>query len=79
MVDVNTSGNHKLWARGVRMVHEITDLPLDLAEVELRKASGSVKLACTMHAHQTDPDTAAQILARSGGNLRSALASAPLN
>ncbi|MCP5020632.1 MAG: N-acetylmuramic acid 6-phosphate etherase [bacterium] len=75
MVDVNTSGNSKLWDRGVRMVSEITGLSREEAEPLLRRANGSVKTACTMHAHGIEVEPANQLLALHGGHLRAALMS----
>lgn len=73
MVDVNTSGNSKLWNRGVRMVAEITRLPSDESEALLRDAEGSVKTACAMHAHAFSKAQAEEILALHGGHLRAVL------
>jgi N-acetylmuramic acid 6-phosphate etherase len=73
MVDVNTAGNHKLWARGVRMVCEITYLAADVAEPLLQRAGGSVKTACAMHALDCDRATAERRLAENEGHLRATL------
>ncbi len=76
MVDVNTAGNSKLWARGIRMVSEISKLSGEQAESLLRRANGSVKTACTMHAHGIERSAAEQQLEQHGGHLRATLEAA---
>lgn len=73
MVDVNTAGNSKLWARGVRMVTEITGLPEDRAEPLLRDGQGSVKTACVMHKFGCDRNQANVRLSENDGHLRATL------
>ncbi|MDF1836481.1 MAG: N-acetylmuramic acid 6-phosphate etherase [Planctomycetota bacterium] len=73
MVDVNTSGNSKLWARGVRMVREITGLEEIPSEILLRSAEGSVKTACVMHRFDCDRGHAEQRLLENAGHLRATL------
>jgi len=72
MVDVKTS-NQKLYARGLRMVMQITGVDQKEAEHALDLADKQVKLAVLMLLANTDCATAKKLLERTDGFLRKAL------
>lgn len=74
MVDVCTSANAKLIARGTRLVAHLTGLDYAPAGTLLERAGGSVKCAAVMHTHALDLAAAQQRLAVFEGHLRAALA-----
>lgn len=74
MVDLHTSANAKLIARGTRLVSRLTSLDYEHAGMLLERAGGSVKCAAVMHRHSLDLAAAKQRLAASEGHLRAALA-----
>jgi len=72
MVDVKAS-NQKLYARGVRMVMQITGVEQQKAEQALDSADKQVKIAVLMLLADVDCDTAIKLLERADGFLRKAL------
>lgn len=73
MIDVDTRGNAKLRARGVRMLQRLTGLAQAEAEALLTRAGGRVKPAVLMQRARVDLATAEARLAAVGGSLRRAL------
>lgn len=73
MIDVDTRGNAKLRARGVRMLQRLTGLAQAEAEALLTRADGRVKPAVLMQHARLDLATAEARLAAVGGSLRRAL------
>ncbi|MEV2266740.1 N-acetylmuramic acid 6-phosphate etherase [Nonomuraea africana] len=69
------ASNEKLWARAHDLVSSITGLPDAEVEPALQAAEGSVPTAVIMLLTGADPTQARDALARSSGNLRSALRS----
>ena len=74
MVDVNTGGNAKLWARGLRLVSELALVDHERAAEWLEAAEGSVKVAVLMARRGLGREAALEELKRCGGSLRLALA-----
>jgi N-acetylmuramic acid 6-phosphate etherase len=74
MVDLDTRGNAKLRARGVRILQRLTGLATHEAEALLARAGGRVKPAVLMQRARIDLATAETRLAAVGGSLRRALA-----
>jgi N-acetylmuramic acid 6-phosphate etherase len=72
MVDLRAS-NSKLWDRGARIVAELTGLDRAAALALLKRAKGHVKAAVVMHRRGVGLGTARRILARCGGQLRTAI------
>lgn len=73
MVDVDTSCNRKLVARGERLVEELVPCALDRAAELLAAAGGAVKLAVLMGRLDLDRATATARLAAANGFLDVAL------
>lgn len=76
MVDLRAT-NLKLQDRSERILMETLDLERDEARALLHEAGGSVKLAMVMHWTDTDRDTAAAQLARTGGRIGDVLKGEP--
>jgi len=76
MVDLRAT-NSKLLARSRRIVAALAGLAEDEAERVLRDCAGEVKTAVVATRRGVSPAAAREILARVGGQLRAALASAP--
>ena len=72
MVDVKAS-NKKLYARGTRMVMQVTGVEQNIAEKVLAEADMQVKLAILMILADIDVETAKSRLIDSEGFLRKAL------
>jgi len=72
MVDVKSS-NEKLFARGTRMIMQVTGVEYKVAEVALNQANKRVKVAILMVIADIDADTADKLLVDAGGFLRKAL------
>ncbi|MFI0241583.1 N-acetylmuramic acid 6-phosphate etherase [Streptomyces sp. NPDC016845] len=75
MVDVRAS-NEKLRARSRRIVSLATGAEDDVIEAALAATDGEVKNAILVVLGEVDGETAARLLADSGGHLRAALAAA---
>jgi len=73
MIDLDTRGNAKLRARGVRILQRLTGLAPEPCAQRLAAAGGSVKLAALMELASLDVARARARLAESGGRLRTAL------
>jgi N-acetylmuramic acid 6-phosphate etherase len=73
MVDLMAS-NSKLKARALKMTMDITGEPVETAELALREANGSVKLAILMIETGLNSADAGDLLINSDGFLRRALA-----
>ena len=73
MVDLDTRGNAKLRARGVRILQRLTGLAPAETEALLTRAGGRVKPAVLMQRASIDLATAEALLATAGGSLRRAL------
>ena len=73
MVDVQ-AGNHKLTARAIRIIRQVTRATPERAEAALTQSSGSAKLAILMLQLGVTADDARARLAHAGGFLRRALA-----
>lgn len=73
MVDVQAS-NQKLVARAVRIVMQATDCTKEQAEIALKNANNSAKLAILMILTDLDAREASQLLAQHQGQLQSSLA-----
>jgi N-acetylmuramic acid 6-phosphate etherase len=69
MVDVRPT-NAKLWARAVRIVHELSGLPDDAALKLLQKAGGRAKVALVMHHAGVSAARARDLLLQHKGSLR---------
>ncbi|MBV1910692.1 MAG: N-acetylmuramic acid 6-phosphate etherase [Kangiellaceae bacterium] len=72
MVDVKAS-NEKLYARGIRLVMELTSVDQDTAEKTLKLADMKVKLAVMMLLADVDAIDGENLLSKSDGFLRKAL------
>jgi len=72
MVDVKAT-NEKLYARGTRMVMQVTGVERSVAEEALHQSKMQVKLAIFMLLADLDAKTAEKLLAESDGFLRKAL------
>jgi len=72
MVDVKAS-NEKLYARGLRMVMQITGVEQAVAEQALDLSGKNVKLAVLMLLAEVDRENAEKLLEQSDGFLRKAL------
>ena len=66
--------NTKLQDRAIKMVATLTDTDYGTAQAALAAAGGVIKLATVMLLKSLDRPAAEALLARSGGNLRTALA-----
>lgn len=73
MVDVKTTGNAKLWARGESLVERLVSCDSKRAEVLLQAAGGEVKVAVVMGNLELDAESARARLANANGVLREAL------
>jgi N-acetylmuramic acid 6-phosphate etherase len=69
MVDVRPT-NAKLWARAVRIVHDLSGLPDDAALKLLQKAGGRAKVALVMHHAGVSAARAKDLLMQHKGSLR---------
>ena len=72
MVDVAVT-NSKLEDRALRILSDLANLSREQGRDLLEASSGSVKLALVMARRSLDAAQAAEVLQRSGGNLRQAL------
>lgn len=72
MVDVKAS-NQKLFARGIRMVMEVTGVDNEKAAEVLNKSKMRVKVAILMILADLDVEPAEELLLKAGGFLRKAL------
>ena len=72
MVDVKAT-NEKLYARGTRMVMQVTGVEREIAEATLSKAKMQAKLAILMLLADLDVSSAESLLVKSDGFLRKAL------
>lgn len=72
MVDVKAT-NEKLYARGTRMVMQVTGVERSIAEATLSKAKMQVKLAILMLLADLDVQAAEKLLFKSDGFLRKAI------
>jgi N-acetylmuramic acid 6-phosphate etherase len=73
MVDVNTSGNEKLKARGRHIVTIVVGCERERAEALLKEAGGRVKVAVVMGLRSCDAERAGSYLDAAKGVLRTAL------
>ncbi|MDE0895046.1 MAG: N-acetylmuramic acid 6-phosphate etherase [Planctomycetota bacterium] len=73
MVDVNTAGNAKLFARGCNLVSRLAPCDGERAKALLQDAQGSVKVAILMGAEGLKRSAAEARLAEAKGVLREAL------
>ena len=69
MVDVRPT-NAKLWARAIRIVHELTGLADDDARGLIEKAGGRAKVAIVMHHRRVAAARASDLLIEHKGSLR---------
>jgi N-acetylmuramic acid 6-phosphate etherase len=74
MVDLNTTANHKLVDRAIRIVEDLACVDRDRATSLLHEASGRVKIAVLLGAKGVTLTGAEVALATARGNLRQALA-----
>ena len=74
MVDLNTTANHKLVDRAIRIVEDLAHVDRDRATSLLHEASGRVKIAVLLGAKGVTLTGAEVALATARGNLRQALA-----
>ncbi len=72
MVDVKAT-NKKLYARGTRMIMQVTGVEQAKAEVALEKSGKQVKLAILMLLADLEVESATKLLEDAGGFLRQAL------
>ena len=77
MVDVRPT-NAKLWARAVRIVHDLSGLPDDAALKLLQKAGGRAKVALVMHHARVPAARARELLVAHKGSLRAIIGDVPL-
>jgi N-acetylmuramic acid 6-phosphate etherase len=69
MVDVNTTANHKLVDRGIRITSSLTGLSREDARSLLQRAGGRVKTALVMHARRTSREEAESMIGAACGNV----------
>lgn len=74
MVDLNTTANHKLVDRAIRIVEDLAKVDRERATSLLHEASGRVKIAVLLGAKGLNVTGAEVALATARGNLRQALA-----
>ena len=72
MVDVAVT-NSKLEDRALRILSDLAEVSREQGRALLEASAGSVKLALVMARRSLDAEQAAEVLERSGGNLRQAL------
>ena len=72
MVDVAVT-NSKLEDRALRILSDLANVSREQGRALLEASAGSVKLALVMARRSLDAEQAAEVLERSGGNLRQAL------
>ena len=72
MVDVAVT-NSKLEDRALRILSDLANVSREQGRALLEASAGSVKLALVMARRSLDAEQAAEVLKRSGGNLRQAL------
>ncbi|WP_296419112.1 N-acetylmuramic acid 6-phosphate etherase [Vulcanococcus sp. DEBay_Sum22DG08_74] len=72
MVDVAVT-NSKLEDRALRILSDLANVSREQGRALLEASAGSVKLALVMARRSLDAEQAAEVLERSGGNLRRAL------
>ena len=72
MVDVAVT-NSKLEDRALRILSDLANVSREQGRALLEASAGSVKLALVMARRSLDAEQAAEVLQRSGGNLRQAL------
>jgi N-acetylmuramic acid 6-phosphate etherase len=77
MVDVRPT-NAKLWARAVRIVRALTDLPEPAARKLIEKAGGRAKVALVMHHAHVTAARARELLVQHKGSLRAIVGDVPL-
>jgi N-acetylmuramic acid 6-phosphate etherase len=77
MVDVRPT-NAKLWARAVRIVRALTDLPEPAARKLIEKAGGRAKVALVMHHAHVPAARARELLVQHKGSLRAIVGDVPL-
>jgi len=77
MVDVRPT-NAKLWARAVRIVRALTDLPEPAARKLIEKAGGRAKVALVMHHARGPAARARELLVTHKGSLRAIIGDVPL-
>jgi N-acetylmuramic acid 6-phosphate etherase len=77
MVDVRPT-NAKLWARAVRIVRALTDLPEPAARKLIEKAGGRAKVALVMHHARVPAARARELLVTHKGSLRAIVGDVPL-
>lgn len=68
MVDLKAS-NNKLWARGARIIAQLTELKYDDALLLLKQANGEVKTAIVMNELNLNNNDAKKILKSNNGSL----------
>jgi N-acetylmuramic acid 6-phosphate etherase len=77
MVDVRPT-NAKLWARAVRIVRALTDLPEPAARKLIEKAGGRAKVALVMHHARVPAARARELLVANKGSLRAIVGDVPI-
>jgi N-acetylmuramic acid 6-phosphate etherase len=77
MVDVRPT-NAKLWARAVRIVRALTDLPEPAARKLIEKAGGRAKVALVMHHARVPAARARELLVAHKGSLRAIVGDVPV-
>jgi N-acetylmuramic acid 6-phosphate etherase len=77
MVDVRPT-NAKLWARAVRIVRALTQLPEPAARKLIEKAGGRAKVALVMHHARVPAARARELLVTHKGSLRAIIGDVPL-
>jgi N-acetylmuramic acid 6-phosphate etherase len=77
MVDVRPT-NAKLWARAVRIVQALTELPEPAARKLIEKAGGRAKVALVMHHAHVPAARARELLVAHKGSLRAIVGDVPL-
>jgi N-acetylmuramic acid 6-phosphate etherase len=78
MVDVRPT-NAKLWARAVRIVRALTDLPEPAARKLIEKAGGRAKVALVMHHAHVPAARARELLVAHKGSLRAIVGDVPVS
>src|SRR5450432_123492 len=78
MVDVRPT-NAKLWARAVRIVRALTDLPEPAARKLIEKAGGRAKVALVMHHARVTAARARELLVTHKGSLRAIVGDVPVS
>jgi N-acetylmuramic acid 6-phosphate etherase len=78
MVDVRPT-NAKLWARAVRIVRALTELPEPAARKLIEKAGGRAKVALVMHHARVTAARARELLVTHKGSLRAIIGDVPVS